>query len=66
MRTRTCVYQGVRNVNFSENFANILNELSLAVNPFHVIKWANLNSIFFENNILTYKNTDNQQSLQET
>ena len=66
MRTRTCVYQGVRNVNFSENFANILNELSLAFNPFYVIKWANLNSIFFENNILTYKNTDNQQSLQET
>ena len=26
MRTRTCVYQGVRNVSFSENFAYVLNE----------------------------------------
>ena len=26
----TCVYQGVRNVSFSENFANVINELSLS------------------------------------
>ena len=25
IRTRTCVYQGVRNVSFSENFACVLN-----------------------------------------
>ena len=25
-RTRTCAYQGVRNVSFSENFADVLNE----------------------------------------
>ena len=25
-RTRTCTYHGVRNVSFSENFANVLNE----------------------------------------
>ena len=25
-RTRTCAYQGVRNVSFSENFAYVLNE----------------------------------------
>ena len=27
--TRTCVYQGVRNVSFSKNFANVFNEWSL-------------------------------------
>ena len=26
IRTRTCAYQGVRNVSFSENIANVLNE----------------------------------------
>ena len=26
IRTRTCAYQGVRNVSFSENFAYVLNE----------------------------------------
>ena len=26
IRSRTCVYQGVRNVNFSENFVYVLNE----------------------------------------
>ena len=26
IRTRTCTYQGVRNVSISENFANVLNE----------------------------------------
>ena len=26
--TQTCTYQGVKNVSFSENFANILNEIS--------------------------------------
>ena len=26
IHTRTCVYQGVRNVSFSYNFANVLNE----------------------------------------
>ena len=31
MRARACAFQGVRNVNFSENFANILNELSLII-----------------------------------
>ena len=30
--TRTWVYQGVRNVGFSENFANVLNEWSHSVN----------------------------------
>ena len=25
IRTRTCAYQGIRNVGFSENFANVLN-----------------------------------------
>ena len=29
IRTRTCVYQGVRNVSFSENIANILHEWSI-------------------------------------
>ena len=29
IRTRTCVYQGVGNSSFSENFANVLNEWSL-------------------------------------
>ena len=29
IRTRTCAYQGVRNVSFSENFAYVLNEWSL-------------------------------------
>ena len=28
IRTRTCAYQGVRNVSFSENFANVTNEWS--------------------------------------
>lgn len=28
-RTRTCGYQEVRNISFSEYFANVLNELSL-------------------------------------
>ena len=28
IRTRTSAYQGVRNVSFSENFANVLNEWS--------------------------------------
>ena len=32
IRTRTCVYQGVRNVSFSENFAYQLNEWSLYKN----------------------------------
>ena len=27
---RTCAYQGVRNVNFSENFANLRNKKSLS------------------------------------
>ena len=27
--TRTCAHQGVRNVSFTENFAYVLNELSL-------------------------------------
>ena len=26
IRIRTCAYQGVRNISFSENFANVLNE----------------------------------------
>ena len=26
LRTRTCANQGLRNVSFSENFANVLNE----------------------------------------
>ena len=30
-RTRTCAYQGVRNVSFLENFAYVLNEWSLSV-----------------------------------
>ena len=29
IRTRTCAYQGVRNVSFSENFAYLLNDLHL-------------------------------------
>ena len=29
IRTRTCAYQGERNVSFSENFAYVLNESSL-------------------------------------
>ena len=29
IRTRTCPYQGVRNVSFSENFAYVLNEWSV-------------------------------------
>ena len=29
IRTRTCAYQGVRNVSFSENFVSVLNEWSL-------------------------------------
>ena len=29
IRTRTCAYQGVRDVSFSENFANVINEGSL-------------------------------------
>ena len=29
IRTRRCVYQGVRNVRFSENFASVINEWSL-------------------------------------
>ena len=29
IRTRTCAYQGVRNVSFSENFAFVLNKWSL-------------------------------------
>ena len=29
IRTRTCAYQRVRNVSFSENFGNVLNEWSL-------------------------------------
>ena len=32
IRTRTCAYQGVRNVNFSENFAYVLNEWPLMPN----------------------------------
>ena len=31
IRTRTCAYQGVRNVNFSENFAYVLNGRPRAV-----------------------------------
>ena len=34
IRIRTCAYQGVRNISFSENFANVLNEWSLST-----IKW---------------------------
>ena len=29
IRARTCAYQGVRNINFSKNFACILNECPL-------------------------------------
>ena len=29
IRTRTCTYQGVRNVSFSENFGNVINECSI-------------------------------------
>ena len=29
LRTWTCLYQGVKNVSFSENFANVINKLSL-------------------------------------
>ena len=32
IRTRTCTYQGVRNVSFSENFAYVVNEWSLFIN----------------------------------
>ena len=32
MRTRTCRYQGVRNVIFLENFANVINKWSLTGN----------------------------------
>ena len=38
---RTCAYQGVRNVSFSENFANVLNGGSLEVlekSGQHVVK----------------------------
>ena len=28
IHTRTCAYQGVRNVSFSENFANVIDEWS--------------------------------------
>ena len=31
-RQRTCAYQRLTNVSFSENFANVLNELSRTVN----------------------------------
>ena len=32
IRIRTCVYQGVRNVSFSEGFAYVLNEWSHVTN----------------------------------
>ena len=35
IRTRTCAYQGVRNISFSENFANVPNAWSLKV----VLTW---------------------------
>ena len=31
MKTCTCAYQGLRNVSFSENFMNVLNETIFAV-----------------------------------
>ena len=37
--TRTCAYQGVRNVSFSENFAYVLNELSLTDFVIQALPW---------------------------
>ena len=38
IRTRTCVYQGVRNVSFPESFAYVLNEWSLFLVSFLMTK----------------------------
>ena len=40
IRIRTCVYQGVRNVSFSENFAYVLNE-------WHLWRWMHTEAYFF-------------------
>ena len=37
--TRTCAYQGVRNVSFSENFAYVLNEWSLTDFVIQALPW---------------------------
>ena len=37
IRTRTCSYQGIRNVNFSENFAYVLNEWLIVEKVFRVL-----------------------------
>ena len=34
--TRSCAYQGVRNVSFSENFANVMNEWSPILNAKYI------------------------------
>ena len=39
MRTRTCAYQEVRNVSFSENFAYLLNEWPLRVFIFQALQY---------------------------
>ena len=43
IRTRTCAYQGVKNVSFSENFANVLNGRSrVKFNSFQVYTFENI------------------------
>ena len=46
IHTRTCVYQGVRNISFSENFTYVLNRWSLSLQLFFPIAcWARCHSI---------------------
>ena len=48
IRTRTCVYQGVRNICFSGNFSDVLNELFLtSIQPIYCVKSVQIRSFFW-------------------